>query len=40
MGIYNFTRNIDAIQYLIDNPNVYKDVAQYHILGASGTSWR
>ena len=36
MGIYNFTRNIDAIAYLIDNPNSYKDVAQYHILGASG----
>jgi hypothetical protein len=35
MGIYNFTRNIDAIQYLIDNPNIYKDVAQYHILGGS-----
>ena len=33
MGIYNFTRNIDAIAYLIDNPNSYKDVAQYHILG-------
>lgn len=32
MGIYNFTRNIDAIVYLIDNPNTYKDVAQYHIL--------
>ena len=38
MGIYNFTRNIDAIGYLIDNPNSYKDVAQYHILGASGAS--
>ena len=36
MGIYNFTRNIDAVSYLIDNPNSYKDVAQYHILGASG----
>lgn len=32
MGIYNFTRNIDAIAYLIDKPNVYKDVAQFHIL--------
>lgn len=32
MGIYNFTRNIDAIQFLIDNPNSYKDVAQYHQL--------
>lgn len=35
MGIYNFTRNIDAINYLLDNPNSYKDVAQYHILGSS-----
>lgn len=32
MGIYNFTRNIDAIQFLIQNPNSYKDVAQYHQL--------
>ena len=30
MGIYNFTRNIDAIKFLIDNPNQYKDVASYH----------
>ncbi len=30
MGIYNFTRNIDAIKYLIDHPNQYKDVASYH----------
>lgn len=33
MGIYNFTRNIDAIAYLIDNPNIYKDVAQFHLIG-------
>ncbi len=32
MGIYNFTRNIDAIKFLMDNPNSYKDVAQYHQL--------
>jgi len=32
MGIYNFTRNIDAVKFLIDNPNSYKDVAQYHQL--------
>ncbi len=40
MGIYNFTKNIDSIVYLIDNPNTYKDVAQYHILGGAtgGTS--
>lgn len=35
MGIYNFTRNIDSVVYLIDNPNIYKDVAQYHILGGN-----
>lgn len=38
MGIYNFTRNIDAIAYLINNPNTYKDVAQYHILGGNSVS--
>ncbi len=32
MGIYNFSRNIDAIKFLINNPNTYKDVAQYHQL--------
>ncbi len=32
MGVYNFTRNVDAIKFLIDNPNTYKDVAQYHQL--------
>lgn len=32
MGIYNFTRNIDAVSFLIDNPNTYKDVAHYHQL--------
>ncbi len=36
MGIYNFTRNIDAVAYLIDNPNTYKDVAQFHLLGGAG----
>ena len=35
MGIYNFTRNIDSIIYLIDNPNTYKDVARYHMLGGN-----
>ena len=33
MGIYNFTKNIDAIAYLIDNPNTYKDVANFQLLG-------
>lgn len=32
MGIYNFTRNIDAIKFLIVNPNTYKDVAKYQKL--------
>ena len=36
MGIYNFTRNIDAIAYLVDNPNSYKDVAQFHMIGGNG----
>ncbi|MBR4693495.1 MAG: hypothetical protein IKP07_01675 [Bacilli bacterium] len=36
MGIYNFTRNIDAVAYLVDNPNSYKDVAQFHIIGNGG----
>ncbi len=31
-GIYNFTRSIDAIPFLIDNPNSYKDVAGYQNL--------
>lgn len=37
MGIYNFTRNIDAVRFLIDNPNIYKDVAQYHQLNDVGS---
>lgn len=35
MGIYNFTRNINAIKFLIENPNSYKDVAQYHNLNGN-----
>jgi len=38
MGIYNFTRNIDAIKFLINNPNTYKDVAQYHQLNVVETA--
>ena len=30
MGIYNFTNDINVIRYLIDNPNSYKDVANFH----------
>ena len=32
MGIYNFAKDIDGIQYLYNNPNSYRDVAQYHQL--------
>jgi len=32
MGIYNFTKNLDGILYLYNNPNSYRDVAQYHQL--------
>ena len=32
MGIYNFTRNIEGVLYLYNNPNSYRDVAQYHQL--------
>lgn len=30
MGIYNFTNDVNTITYLINNPNQYKDVANYH----------
>lgn len=32
MGIYNFAKNIEEIQYLYNSPNSYRDVAQYHRL--------
>lgn len=32
MGVYNFTKNIDSVEFLIDNPNTYKDVVGYHQL--------
>ena len=35
MGIYNFTKNVDAIPFLMDNPNTYKDVASFHHLNMS-----
>ena len=38
MGIYNFTRNVDAVKFLINNPNTYKDVAQYHQLNNASTT--
>lgn len=30
MGIYNFATNVNVIKFLINNPNTYKDVANYH----------
>lgn len=30
LGIFNFTRNIEGIQYLYNHPNSYRDVAQFH----------
>lgn len=32
MGIYNFAKDVDGIQYLYNSPNSYRDVAQYHQL--------
>ena len=32
MGIYNFTRKIETVRFLIDHPNSYKDVASYQKL--------
>jgi hypothetical protein len=30
MGIYNFTRNLEGVRYLLQNPNSYRDVAHIH----------
>jgi len=30
MGIYNFTRNLEGINYLLGHPNSYRDVAHIH----------
>ena len=35
MGIYNFTKNIEGVQYLYNQPNTYRDVAQFHRLDAT-----
>ena len=35
IGIWNFTRNVDAITFLINNPNSYKDVAAYQNLNTN-----
>lgn len=35
MGIYNFTKDAEGIQYLYNTPNTYRDVAQFHILNST-----
>lgn len=35
MGIYNFTKNFEGIQYLYNSPNNYRDVAQFHRLDSN-----
>lgn len=35
LGIYNFTRNADGINYLLVHPHTYKDVANLHDLSDS-----
>lgn len=32
LGIYNFTSDLSGVTYLMENPNSYRDVAQYHDL--------
>lgn len=32
MGIYNFTKSLDGVQYLLGTPNTYKDVAHYLVI--------
>ena len=36
MGIYNFTTNQEGMMYLYNNPNSYRDVAQYQQIDAVG----
>lgn len=35
MGIYNFTRNLEGVRYLLQNPNSYRDVAHIHNVNVS-----
>jgi hypothetical protein len=37
IGIYNFTKNVEGIMYLYNNPNTYRDVAHIHQLDAQGS---
>jgi len=34
MGIYNFTKDVEGILYLLNNPNSYRDVAHIHQLSS------
>lgn len=36
IGIYNFTKNVEGIMYLYNNPNTYRDVAHIHQLENQG----
>lgn len=38
MGIYNFTKNVEGIMYLYNNPNSYRDVAHIHQLEADAVN--
>ena len=38
MGIYNFTRTVDGIMYLYNNPNSYRDVAHIQQLEVTGSN--
>lgn len=35
MGIYNFAKDVEGIQYLYNSPNSYRDVAQFHQLNTA-----
>lgn len=37
MGIYNFTKDLEGIQYLYNTPNTYRDVAQFHQINPVST---
>lgn len=39
IGIYNFTRSVDAIPFLINNPNQYKDVASYQNVNVNSATF-
>ena len=38
MGIYNFAKNVEGIQYLYNSPNTYRDVAQFQQLNLNNAS--